>query len=218
MKKEIRDMNSSEEEFVNISLYNKFVSFHNGNLKSRNEIIVENMFLVDNYIKRMNIENMDNKPEIDDLYSVGYIGLIKAVDSYDISSDVPFYAFAHNCIRNEISDYLRKINRKKYNVQIIEEESYDIQENYEDKELLFRFYDFFDELGDDCKMALRLHYGFCGNPEHIIKDVAKEMDITYGQARHLVDKGVIKLRKMLTEEGFDRGISSDIQQYCKKYS
>ena len=59
-----------------------------------------------------------SKYGIEDLYNVGIIGLLKAIDLFDASKNVKFNTFAYNCIRNEVYMELRKNRRFADNVSI----------------------------------------------------------------------------------------------------
>lgn len=52
-----------------------------------------------------------NRHDRDDVFQVGYVGLVKAADAFDGSIGVPFHTYAGNGIRNEIFSYLRKVRR-----------------------------------------------------------------------------------------------------------
>lgn len=93
----------SEEE---LNIY--FRNMKNGDLNARNAIIEHNIKLVINIV----IKNFYNTPyEINELVSVGLIGLIKSVDTFDINKNVKFITYSVTCIKNEILEFLRK-NKK----------------------------------------------------------------------------------------------------------
>ena len=76
--------------------------------EARNTLIEHNLRLVAHIVKKF--EN--HKDEKDDLLSVGAYGLIKAVDSYNFSSNTKLSTYASRCIENEILMYIR--NNKKH--------------------------------------------------------------------------------------------------------
>ena len=83
-----------------------------GDLEARKKLIEHNLRLVAHIIKKYN--NMEQDPE--DLISIGTIGLIKAVDTYDISKGIKLVTYASRCIENEILMHLRSSKRKKETV------------------------------------------------------------------------------------------------------
>lgn len=94
-----------------------FIEYKKGNLNNRNKIIEVNLRLVSRLIKNYYKSFCESLYyiEYDDLFEVGCIGLIKAVDSYDISHKVKFVTYASRCILNEILMFLRK-NKKLGNI------------------------------------------------------------------------------------------------------
>lgn len=93
----------------NDELFQKYIS---GDLKAREDLIIHNMSLV-KYIVSHNFQDNSVYDEMDDFISIGTIGLIKAIDTFDITKNVRFSTYASRVIMNEILMYLRKW--KKYN-------------------------------------------------------------------------------------------------------
>lgn len=83
-----------------------FVQIDNGDETAREKFIQGNLRLVLSVIKRFN-----NRGEhVDDLFQVGCIGLIKAIDNFDVSHNVKFSTYAVPMIIGEIRRYLRDNN------------------------------------------------------------------------------------------------------------
>lgn len=83
-----------------------FERMHNGDTTAREEFIRGNLRLVLSVIQRFN-----NRGEyVDDLFQVGCIGLIKAIDNFDVSQNVKFSTYAVPMIIGEIRRYLRDNN------------------------------------------------------------------------------------------------------------
>lgn len=83
-----------------------FERMHNGDETAREEFIKGNLRLVLSVIQRFN-----NRGEyVDDLFQVGCIGLIKAIDNFDVSQNVKFSTYAVPMIIGEIRRYLRDNN------------------------------------------------------------------------------------------------------------
>jgi len=79
------------------------VSAHNGDKLAREMIITENMGLIWSIVRRFSGRGY----EIEDLFQIGSIGLIKAVDKFDMSFDVRFSTYAVPMITGEIKRFLR---------------------------------------------------------------------------------------------------------------
>lgn len=83
-----------------------FERMHRGDTAAREEFIKGNLRLVLSVIQRFN-----NRGEyVDDLFQVGCIGLIKAIDNFDVSQNVKFSTYAVPMIIGEIRRYLRDNN------------------------------------------------------------------------------------------------------------
>jgi len=83
-----------------------FERMHKGDVTAREEFIMGNLRLVLSVIQRFN-----NRGEyVDDLFQVGCIGLIKAIDNFDLSQNVKFSTYAVPMIIGEIRRYLRDNN------------------------------------------------------------------------------------------------------------
>lgn len=76
---------------------------HNGDKEARNILITENMGLIWSIVKRF----AGRGYEIEDLFQIGSIGLIKAVDKFDMTYDVKFSTYAVPMITGEIKRFLR---------------------------------------------------------------------------------------------------------------
>lgn len=100
---------------------------HQGDKEARNALFEENVGLVYNSVKRFLGRGVD----LEDLFQIGSIGLIKAVDKFDISFDVKFSTYAVPMIIGEIKRFLRddgmvKVSRSlkenQYKVFLVREE------------------------------------------------------------------------------------------------
>ena len=83
-----------------------FIKIKNGDLNAREEFIQGNLRLVLSVIKRF----YGRGENVDDLFQVGCIGLIKAIDNFDLSQNVQFSTYAVPMIIGEIRRYLRDNN------------------------------------------------------------------------------------------------------------
>ncbi|AZO95100.1 RNA polymerase sporulation sigma factor SigG [Iocasia frigidifontis] len=106
-KVEISGVNTSELPVLsNKEMRVLFKDMQNGNELARNTIVSGNLRLVLSVIQRFN-----NRGEnVDDLFQVGCIGLMKAIDNFDLSKNVRFSTYAVPMIIGEIRRYLRDNN------------------------------------------------------------------------------------------------------------
>ena len=101
---------SSNEEQYYLNLLSE------GNEEAKNILIERNLRLVAHVCKKYNSTNI----ELDDLISIGTIGLIKGINSFDSSKGVRLATYVSRCVDNEILMYLRSI--KKLNSEFYLEE------------------------------------------------------------------------------------------------
>lgn len=88
----------SNEEMINL-----FKQLQSGNLTARTELVHGNLRLVLSILKKFN-KRTDN---LDDLFQIGCIGLIKAIDNFDLGYNVRFSTYAVPMIVGEVRRYLR---------------------------------------------------------------------------------------------------------------
>ena len=92
---------SPEEEAMYLDKYME------GDEEARNILIERNLRLVAHICKKYNIPNVDN----DDLISIGTIGLIKGINTFNTNKGVRLATYASRCIENEILMHLRSIKK-----------------------------------------------------------------------------------------------------------
>ena len=97
---------SIEEEKIYLDKYKE------GDVDARNILIERNLRLVAHICKKYSTTNVD----MDDLISIGTIGLIKGINSFDDSKGVKLATYVARCIDNEILMYLR--SSKKYQTEV----------------------------------------------------------------------------------------------------
>ena len=182
----------------------------NGDKEARTILIERNLRLVV-YISRK-FENTGI--DVEDLISIGTIGLIKAVNTFKSNKNIKLATYASRCIENEILMYLRKNNKKKAEVSFDEplntdldgnelllsdvlgtenDEIYKIIEEEIDKNLLFMA---LDKLSDREKQIMELRFGLTtrGN-EKTQKEVASILGISQSYISRLEKKIISRLKK-----------------------
>ena len=103
-KVDITGINTSEIEVLsNEEMTKLFVEYQNGNLDAKDRLINGNLKLVLSILRTFNKGNVN----LDDLFQVGVIGLIKAIDNFDLSYGLKLSTYAVPLIIGEIKRYLR---------------------------------------------------------------------------------------------------------------
>lgn len=107
-KVEITGLNTNNIEVLsNEEMLKLFKEYQSGNLFARDLLVEGNLKLVLSILKRFTNRNIDN---MDDLFQVGCIGLIKAIDNFDLTHEVRFSTYAVPMILGEVRRYIRDNN------------------------------------------------------------------------------------------------------------
>ena len=183
-----------------------------GDELARSKLIEHNLRLVVFLAKKY--EN--TKVDLEDLVSIGTIGLIKGVSTYKLDKNIKLATYASRCIDNEILMFLRKNKKRKGEVSFEDSLSYDaegnelhledilgtdadiVTKNLEDKNDKKRIYEEIDKLSDRDKQIMILRYGLFGMEEMTQKDVAKVLGISQSYISR-IEKKVIKRLKIITK-------------------
>ena len=181
-----------------------------GNQYAKAELIERNLRLVV-YIAQK-FEN--TKLNIDDLTSVGTIGLIKAVKFFNADKQIKFATFASRCIENEILMFLRKNN--KVDVSLDEPLSTDKDGNElvlgdligTDSEIVYKsieskveieiLAELINRLPPREKFIMKLRYGLADTKEYTQKEVADKLNISQSYISRIEKKVLLKLKGELT--------------------
>lgn len=194
---------SPDEEQEKISLLCR------GEEKVRQDLIEHNLRLVV-YVAR----KFDNTGvELDDLISVGTIGLIKAINTFNADKNIKLATYASRCIENEILMYLRRTVKLKSEVSFDEPLNTDWEgnelvlsdvmgtdsdavykkiENGVETELLSRA---LEKLGEREREIMRLRYGLNGEEEKTQREVADMLGISQSYISRLEKKIIARLKK-----------------------
>ena len=180
-----------------------------GDEEVRNTLIERNLRLVV-YIARK-FENTG--VGVEDLISVGTIGLIKAVNTFNPEKKIKLATYASRCIENEILMYLRRNTKVKAEVSFYEplnidwdgnelllsdilgtenDTVYNLIEDEVDKQLLFLA---LKNLNEREKEIVKLRFGLSGNTEKTQKEVADMLGISQSYISRLEKKIINRLKK-----------------------
>ncbi len=197
-----------EEEKLNIL----FLKYQNGDIESRNIIIESNLRLVMSLVKihyKSFYESL-YYIEYDDLFEVGCIGLIKAVDNYNVSYKVKFATYASRCILNEILMFLRK-NKKLENVSSLNNNIDDdfefmdlllddisIEDNYIDKELKKEVIESLIVLSDLEKRVVMLYFGL-NSPSYSQAQISEILNISASYVSRILTRSYKKIKLYLNK-------------------
>lgn len=106
-KVEITGINTSEIKVLTSNEMNElFIRFKEGDKSAREELVKGNLKLVLSILKNFNKKGEN----LDDLFQIGCVGLLKAIDNFDLSFNVKFSTYAVPMILGEIKRYIRDNN------------------------------------------------------------------------------------------------------------
>ena len=192
---------SSEEEEKMIKKMN------DGDTTARNKLIEHNLRLVAHIVKKFDYKNVDQ----DDLISIGTIGLIKGVDTFNKSHGTKITTYCARCIENEILMYFRSNNKTNKNISINESigvdkegneitildilkiPSPDYIEKISEKDNVKLLREYFNVLNDREKEIITKRYGLDNTDEMTQKDIAKEYKISRSYVSRIEKRALMKM-------------------------
>lgn len=186
----------------------------NGDEEARNILIERNLRLVAHISKKYSSTNIDQ----DDLISIGTIGLIKGINSYDLSKNIKLATYVARCIDNEILMFLRGTKKTKAEVylnepigkdkddneitllEILENDEKSIEDSIDLKLKTKILYKKMQEvLKDREKEILILRFGLDGHKPKTQNKIAEIMGISRSYVSRIETKAINKLSKEFQE-------------------
>ena len=185
--------------------------FHNGSKDAKNKLIEHNLRLVVYLSKKY--EN--TKIDLEDLVSIGTIGLIKGINTYKIDKNIKLATYASRCIDNEILMYLRKNKKRNADVSLEESLSFDAEGNelhledilgtepdlvtkeLEDNDLKRVLLNEIDKLPKRDKEIMKLRYGLFGAKEITQKELASKLNISQSYISRIEKKVIKKIKESI---------------------
>ena len=186
-----------------------------GDKDAKNKLIEHNLRLVAHIAKKYSLKGYDG----DDIISIGTIGLIKAISSYNPDKGTNISTYASRCIENEIRMTVRSgkknmsevllqdpIGKDKEgkNVSLIDKLSNDDESIFDSVNLKLRISELYREmksvLCDREKKVLELRYGLCGADVLTQKEISDMMGISRSYVSRIEKKAIKKLFKTMSKE------------------
>lgn len=180
----------------------------NGDIKARNILVEHNLRLVAHIIKKYYAVNVDQ----DDLVSIGTIGLIKAINTFDMDKNIKLSSYASRCIENEILMHFRNLKKSSQNVSL--EDAVDIDKDGNTLKLMDLLSiddDFADNLDKKLNLQkinkyltetltkrelqiINLRYGLNGSKPLTQREVSSIMNISRSYVSRIEKKSLEKLK------------------------
>lgn len=183
----------------------------NGDMEARNILIEHNLRLVVFLSKKY--EN--TKIDLEDLVSIGTIGLIKGVNTYRLDKNIKLATYVSRCIDNEILMYLRKTKKKRTEISFEDSLSFDADGNelhledvlgteanivtkgLEDELDRTLLYQEVSRLEGRDREIIEYRYGLNGKKELTQKEVANLMGISQSYISRIEKKVIKKLKNII---------------------
>lgn len=188
-----------EEKYIKLCL--------EGDKNARDKLIEHNLRLVAHIVKKYDLYMEDN----DDLISIGTIGLIKGIDSYNLEKGTRITTYVARCIENEILMYFRK-NKKNLNnislndcigydkdgeeitfVDILKENNKDINDVIHLKNNIEKLKEYITILNDREKEIIKMRYGIMGSKEYTQKEIASKLKISRSYVSRIEKRALVKI-------------------------
>ena len=188
----------------------KFVSqMHLGDKEARNKLIEHNLRLVAHIVKKYD----HKKNDVDDLISIGTIGLIKGVDSFSYKKGTRLTTYAAKCIENEILMYYRSDKKNSKNISLNESIGFDkdgneitfldilktpkpdFENDIQKKDNIVLLKKYFNVLNEREKEIIIKRYGLNNNDEVTQKEIAKQLGISRSYVSRIEKRALTKIFK-----------------------
>lgn len=178
-----------------------------GDTKARNKLIEHNLRLVAHIVKKFENTGEDNE----DLISIGTIGLIKAIESYQMGKGTKLATYAARCVENEILMYLRSLKKSRKDVSlhdpigtdkegneitlidILGTRADDVVKQVEMQIERRNIYQHIHILDDREQEVIRARFGLGGEREKTQREIAKELGISRSYVSRIEKRALIKL-------------------------
>lgn len=188
--------------------------YQRGDLEAKNILIERNLRLVAHVVKKY----QGTGDDLDDLISIGTIGLIKAVTTFDANKAHRLSTYAARCIENEILMHIR--SRRKYSrevslyepigtdkegneinlLDIIEAPLVDIVEDYSVRQEIKRLRCLLKELPARELQVLTMRYGLFGREEMTQREIAHKLSISRSYVSRIEKSALQKLGTLFLKE------------------
>lgn len=190
------------------------LEFKKGDIESRNKLITHNLRLVVYIAKKFE----STKINIEDLISIGSMGLIKAVQTFKMEKNIKLATYASRCIENEILMHLRKTQKSRQDVSLDEVLNVDsegnemvladilcsnddqaLDEMTKDEEQR-KLFEAIETLNKKEKEIISMRYGLFGREVMTQKEVADYMGISQSYISRLEKRIIDKIKHYVNDE------------------
>ena len=188
--------------------------FHCGDRKAKEILIEKNLRLVVHMVKKYSCSEY----ELEDMISIGTIGLIKAIDSFDEKKGSRLVTYAAKCIDNELLMMFRSEKKRSREVSLNEplgtdkegnkicfqdvtfSEDEDVVERLQNSDDIKKMWEAFkNRLSDRERQIIVYRYGLYGNRPHTQRELAAEYGISRSYVSRIEKKALERMREVFEE-------------------
>lgn len=181
-----------------------------GDQVARNKLIIHNIRLViyELYNKFNNV-----LIEMDDLISIGVYGLIKGIDTFDMSRGAKFSTYVMRCIDNEILMIIRKQNyHSRHTIDNVDlstlvDYSININDEYEEKEEKEMIGKLLNQLHKKAQLVMKLHFGFFNDHCYTQTEIAQMLGLSQSYISRIINRNLAIVKNLMNNY-----ISDDINE------
>ena len=186
----------------------------NGDRGARDKLVEHNLRLVVYIAKKFENSGVN----IEDLISIGTIGLIKAVNTFKPDKNIKLATYASRCIENEILMYLRKVNQQRLDISLDEplnvdwdgnelllsdvlgSDGLEVNDNIEREDERRVLYNCMQSLSPRDRLIMNMRFGMEGKKEHTQKEVADILGISQSYISRLEKRIILKLKRDIEKQ------------------
>ncbi len=191
--------------------YSCFLKARQGDEEARNCLIEHNLRLVVFLAKKYESTGYD----MEDLISIGSIGLIKGIETYKVDKNIKFATYASRCIANEILMYIRKNKKRKQEISLEDSLNYDnegnelhledvlgtdtdlVSEEFEKTQERKYIAEEINKLKGRERQIMVLRYGLNNKESYTQKEVADMLGISQSYISRIEKKVIKNIKNML---------------------
>ena len=186
----------------------------NGDKEARAKLIEHNLRLVAHIVKKYDVKEKD----VDDLISIGTIGLIKGIDSFKNEKNTRLTTYCAKCIQNEILMYFRN-NKKHINdvslndsigydkdgneinlIDVIKSNDEDIVLKLHNKDSIETLINYLSILNEREKEIIIKRYGLFNNDELTQKEISEKLNISRSYVSRIEKRALLKIYKRFLKD------------------
>ncbi len=190
-----------------------FIALKNGDKAAADKLISHNLRLVAHVVKKY----YNNANPMEDLISIGTIGMIKAVNTFDYEKGARFSTYAARCIDNEILMQFRNDKKECSTISIydtiehdkdgnsltlydIVADDFDLELTYDGKQEIKKVYSLLSKLEERERKIIILRYGLYGKKPLTQQQVANILNISRSFISRIEGKAINKLKKYMSSK------------------